>query len=74
MIEAFRKVSTLNRSRFSYYNNTFLRALSYFNPEINLEAINKKEEEMISTLVSQSICYLFQADNPLKYVKYLDKI
>lgn len=73
-VEAFKKVLAINRARLDYYNDTSLRAFSYFNPGMDIEVINKKEEEALFSVIKQSECYLFQADSPTRFADYLEKI
>lgn len=73
-VEALKKVLAINRARFDYYNDTSLRAFSYFNPEMDIEVINKKEEEALFSVIKQSECYLFQADDPARFVDYIERI
>ena len=72
--EALRNILILNRLQSFYYNDAFLQALFYFNPEIDINCITRNEEEIASSIVNQADCYLLQANDPRKYIEYLDKI
>ncbi len=72
--ECLRKILALNRERFSYYHDTFLRVFSYFNPEIKIEVITMKEERILFSIVNQSDCYLLKVNNPEEYIEILDEI
>jgi len=72
--ECLRKFLILNRGEFNYYSDTFLRAFSYFNSDMNIGNIIKVEERVISNLINNSDCYLFQANNPKYFVDFLDEI
>ena len=72
--ECLEKVLILNRGEYAYYHDSFLRALSYCNPEVDIKRIVQTEEKVLSHLVKKSSCYLLQVENPFQYVEYLDKL
>ncbi|MDD4606954.1 MAG: hypothetical protein PHS07_01250 [Patescibacteria group bacterium] len=72
--ECLRKILILNRGEFTYFHDTFLRAMSYFNVNININKIIQEEEKNIKNVIENSDCYLFKSDNPFKFIDYLDEI
>lgn len=72
--DALRKILIITRPSSFYYNDPFLQALYYFNPEISIETISNIEENNLSSIVNQSECYLLKANSPLGYIELLDKI
>ncbi len=72
---ALEMVSNLNRYEFFYRKSPMLTAYSYFNPEFNSEALVKKEQEILSSLVNRSECILVQSKDPTKFADLIiDKI
>jgi len=69
--DAFRRLLILNRNEFSYYKNPLLFAYSYFTPTLDLNKLMKKEEEIISTVVDESDCFLLRSNDPRKYIELL---
>jgi len=70
--DALRRILILNRASSFHYNDTFLQALFYFNPEININFITTNEEKIVSSIVNQADCYLLQANDPRKYSEYIE--
>ena len=72
--KALKKIVALNRANSFYYNDSLLRAFSYFNPELNIEMISNMEEKNLSSIVNQSECYLLRAEDGKEYINLLDNI
>ncbi|HBU07236.1 MAG TPA: hypothetical protein DEB09_04090 [Candidatus Magasanikbacteria bacterium] len=73
-VDALRKIIILTRPSSFYFNDAFLQAFFYFNPEIDINLIIRKEEEIILSLVNRSECYLLKANSPSDYINLLDQI
>ncbi len=57
----------LNRYEFYYMKSPMLTAYSYFNPELDLFAIEEKEREILGKLVDNTTCLLVQSEDPTKF-------
>jgi hypothetical protein len=71
--EAVRRLLIINRNEFSYHKNTLLFASSYFNPDLSLHRLMRKEEEIIAAITKKVKCYLIRTDNPKEYIDLVDK-
>ena len=69
--EALRMALNLNRYEFMYMKNPMLTAYSYFNPELDIFAIEEKEREILAQLVSNTTCLLVQSENPTKFANMI---
>lgn len=68
-------ILNLNRYEFAYMKNPMLTAYSYFNPEFDIRALVKKEEEILTRLVDNAICLLVQSEDSTRFAKLiLDKV
>jgi len=68
-------ILNLNRYEFMYMKSPMLTAYSYFNPELDIFAIEEKEREILGQLVDNTICLLVQSENPTKFASMIiDKI
>ncbi|KPL20156.1 MAG: hypothetical protein AMJ75_12210 [Phycisphaerae bacterium SM1_79] len=68
---ALQIVLNLNRYEFYYRKSPMLTAYSYFNPELDLDALAEKEKAILTGLISQSRCLLVQSKNPADYAKLI---
>lgn len=57
----------LNRYEFMYMKNPMLTAYSYFNPELDLFDLVKREKSVLSKLVDNTTCLLVQNEDPTKF-------
>ena len=64
---ARRMLFNLNRYEFVYMKSPMLTAYSYFNPELDIFAIEEKEREILAQLVDNTTCLLVQSENPTKF-------
>ncbi len=64
-------VFNLNRYEFMYMKTPMLTAYSYFNPEIDVRALVKREEGILTKLVNNSTCFLVQSEDPTKFAKLI---
>lgn len=71
--EALRRILTINRYEFSYYNNPFIFAYSYFNPSIDIAKFMRVEEKILNTIVNNNDCYLIRANQPEEYFELVRK-
>jgi hypothetical protein len=62
-----------NRYEFAYIRNPMLTAYSYFNPELDTEALVNKEKEILSRLVENATCLLVQSNDPTKFSELILK-
>lgn len=69
--EALRMVLNLNRYEFMYMKSPMLTAYSYFNPELDLFALEEKEREILGTLVENTTCLLVQSEDPTKFAELI---
>jgi hypothetical protein len=69
--ESTRRIMIINRNEFSYHKNPLLFAYSYFNPSLDINQLMKVEEELISTIVAKSDCFLLRANEPTGYIELL---
>ena len=65
--DARRMLFNLNRYEFFYMKSPMLTAYSYFNPELDLFDIEKKEREILGQLVDNTTCLLVQSEYPTKF-------
>jgi len=65
--EALRILTAMNNAEFSYYDNPILCGYSLLNPWLNLSELRHTEEELLWTLVSNSISFLCVAPKPDEY-------
>lgn len=64
---AFRMVCNLNRYEFVYMKNPMLTAYSYFNRELDIQALVNKEREILQKMVDNTTCLLVQSEDPTKF-------
>jgi len=69
--DALKMVLNLNRYEFSYRKSPMLTAYSYFNPEFDLDALVKKEKEILAKLVDRAQCLMVQAENPVEFAELI---
>ncbi len=65
--EAARLVCNLNRYEFVYLKNPMLVAYSYFNPELDLEALVAEERRILTALTENTTCLLVRSEDPTHY-------
>lgn len=68
---ALRMVLNLNRYEFSYMKNPMLTAYSYFNPGFDVQALEKRERQILTELASQTTCLLVQSEDPTKFAELI---
>lgn len=71
--EALRRMLIINRNEFSYSKNTLLFAYSYFNPLLDIEALRKKEQDIIDTLAKNAKCYLVRSPDARNFIDIITK-
>lgn len=69
--EALFMVRNLNRYEFMYMKNPMLTAYSYFNPELDIFALEEKEREILGKLVNNTSCLLVQSEDPTKFAEMM---
>ncbi|MBN1796607.1 MAG: hypothetical protein JW804_08035 [Sedimentisphaerales bacterium] len=65
--EALFMVRNLNRYEFMYMKSPMMTAYSYFNPELDIFALEEKEKSILSKLVENTTCLLAQSEDPTKF-------
>jgi hypothetical protein len=68
---ALEMLLNLNRYEFMYMKNPMLTAYSYFNPELNIFALEKREREILGELVENTTCLLVQSEDPTKFAELI---
>lgn len=66
---ALQMIYNLNRYEFMYMKSPMLTAYSYFNPDFDIQAMEKREREIITKLVNQTECLLVQSKDPTKFAE-----
>lgn len=68
-------VFNLNRYEFMYMKSPMLTAYSYFNPELDVQAMVAAEREILTKLANKATCLLVQSTDPSKFADLIvDKI
>jgi hypothetical protein len=68
---ALQKILNLNRYEFMYMKNPMLTAYSYFNPDFDIQAMERREREILTKLVSQTTCLLVQSEDPARFAELI---
>jgi hypothetical protein len=72
---ALQMIYNLNRYEFMYMKSPMLTAYSYFNPDFDIQELERREREIIAKLVNQTECLLVQSKDPTKFAELvLNKI
>ena len=66
---ALQMIYNLNRYEFWYMKNPMLTAYSYFNPDFDIQALERREREILTKLVNQTDCLLVQSKDPTKFAE-----
>lgn len=66
---ALQMIYNLNRYEFMYMKSPMLTAYSYFNPDFDIQEMEKREREIIEKLVNQTECLLVQSKDPTKFAE-----
>ncbi|MBN1787190.1 MAG: hypothetical protein JW806_02210 [Sedimentisphaerales bacterium] len=69
--EAREMLFNLNRYEFFYMKSPMLTAYSYFNPSLDVFAIEEKEREILGQLVDNTTCLLVQSEDPTKFAEMI---
>jgi hypothetical protein len=72
--EALRRILIINRNEFSYYKNPIILAYSYFNSTLDVSKLMQIEEQIISSLLEKTDCFLIKSSNPKNYIKMIQDI
>lgn len=65
--QALRMVLNLNRYEFMYMKSPMLTAYSYFNPELDIFALEERERSILRMLVDNTTCLLVQSEDPTRF-------
>jgi len=66
---ALQMIYNLNRYEFMYMKSPMLTAYSYFNPDFDIQAMEKREREIIAKLVDRTECLLVQSKDPTRFAE-----
>jgi len=69
--QALQKILNLNRYEFMYMKNPMLTAYSYFNPDFDVQALERRERDILTKLVSQTTCLLVQSKDPTRFAELI---
>jgi hypothetical protein len=67
--QALQKILNLNRYEFMYMKNPMLTAYSYFNPDFDIQELERREREILTRLVNKTTCLLVQSKDPTKFAE-----
>lgn len=71
---AYKRLLALNRHEFPFCTDPIILSYAYFNPELNLEELSSKEEEILSVLTDKAECFILRSRNPTRFIDLIESI